>query len=96
MVRKKPSVKPRISKTFYTQDRSYFFRFRTKTDPGNGCFLAYSALFLTGQFSGRRCDEDVRNTQSGKTLDLVAFVLGKLDPGESLAWHSLDFEVKEA
>ena len=59
-------------------------------------FLSCSALFLIGQFSGRRCDEGVRDTQSGKTLDLVTFVLGKLDPGESLAWHSLDFEVKEA
>ena len=31
-----------------------------------------------------------------ETLYLFTFVLGKLDPGESLAWHSLDFEVKEA
>jgi len=40
-------------------------------------------LFLTDQFFGRQCD-------------LATLVLGKLDPGDSLAWHSLGFEVKEA
>ena len=46
-------------------------------------FRAGSMLFLTDQFSGQQCDP-------------VTLVLGKLDPGDSLAWHSLGFEVKEA
>ena len=57
MVRKKHSVKTRISKTFYTQDTSCFFQFWSKTDPGKWqaetvwpfCFR--SGLLHSSQFS---------------------------------------------
>ena len=36
----------------------------------------------------------VREVSNQETLHLVTLVLGKLNPGECLAWHSLGFEVK--
>lgn len=53
-------------------------------------------LFLTNQFSGGQCDGGVLGISNQETLYLVMLVLEKLDPGESLAWHSLGFEMKEA
>ena len=81
MIKARPANDNIILSPRLSQSRFRFLLVRWSV--GKLTFLACSTLFLTDQFSGRQCD-------------LVTLVLGKLDPGDSLAWHSLGFEVKEA
>ena len=63
---------------------------------GKWTFLAWSALFLTGYFTGWQCDGGVSlGISNQETPYLVASVLRKLNPGKSFDWHVLGSEVQE-